>query len=132
MEQESELMKAWKIVNEATHKANKEAKGQAQLILNFTEDSSTDVTRNRQDMESVGTWLTQQRNNFPDEQWKGLVHKLNSSVSSHIARCLCPETMKRFTVIEIIEDIAYPLKPGEDCSQLLANRIEEELKTITQ
>lgn len=132
METETDLMKAWKIVNKATDKANKEAKQQARLILNFTKDSSTDTARNRQEMESVGAWLTEQRGNFPAKQWKSVVKKLNNHVSMEISRCRCPETNKRFAVISIIEEIAYALKPGDDCSQVLANRIEEKLSTITK
>jgi len=132
METKMEIQEAWTMVNTLKKQANKEAKEQAQLILNFTKDSNENSTNNRQNMESVGTWLTEQRKNFPKKEWKSLVKKLNSGVSMEIARCLCPETNKRFAVIKIIEEIAYPLKPGEDCSQLLADRIEAKLKTITK
>lgn len=132
MEQETELMRACKLVNKAINNANFEAKQQAELIVHFSKDSSTDAVRNRQYMESVGTWLTQQRKNFPDEQWKDLVKTLNSSVSSHPVIDLYPATHNRDAVIKIIEEIVISLKPGEDCSQLLADRIEAKLKTITK
>ncbi len=125
-----ETKKAWELINALTHQANKAAEEQAQVILNFTKDSNENSTHNRQHMESVGTWLTEQRKNFPDKQWINLVNELNNLVGNEISRCLCPETNKRFAVIKIIEEIAFPLKPGEDCSQLLADRIEAKLKTI--
>lgn len=132
MEQETELMKACKLVNQATNNAKFEAKQQARLIIHFTENPYTDAVRNRQDMESVGIWLTQQRKNFPDEQWGDLIKILQDSVRSQPAICLYSELGKRFAVINVIENIVLPLKPGEDCSQLLADNIEERLSMLTK
>lgn len=106
----------------------KEAKQHAKHIIHFTKDSSTNMSHNHKEIKELVIWLTEQRNNFSDEEWKKLIHKLNKGILVETANCPCSEIKKRKAIIEIIEEI--PLEPGKNYSKTLATYIERELKKI--
>ncbi len=83
-----------------------------------------------QHMLLLGTWLTEQRNSISETHtWNMLVEKVTGPIL--LCPCPCLEDKMTTAVRNIVKEVAYTLKPGQDCSQLLADRAQEAI-TITK
>lgn len=121
---DTNIRKACEIANLAMKHAKGQIEEQSQHVLNFTDDFES----NQQDMLLVGIWLTQQRNKFPDKQYKTLLNKLIHSCP--LCGCLCPLFTRRRAVRKAIDDVASALKPGEDCSKFLVTHAQKILRDL--
>ena len=137
---ETDIIQTWQTVSEpdaapgwrTASEYKKEATQHAKRIVIFTKDSSTNMSHNHKEIKELVIWLTEQRNNFSDEEWKKLIHKLNKRILTETAKCPYSETKKRKAMIEIIQEIVLSLEPGKNCSKTLTAYIEKELKKIEE
>ena len=82
-------------------------------------------------MYNLGAWLTAQRNNIPEtEKWHDLIKKLASSVPR--CACICQDNRHTRAVSDVVVKIAMQMQPGEDCSQLLADRAQEAIDKLAK
>jgi len=126
--EDEKIQRACRRVNKAMKQATGQVEAQTQHALNFIDNPE----ENLPEMVLLGVWLTQQRNRFPDQQYEILVGGLTRSFGNKICRCICLKRDKMTALQHVIEDTANRLKPGNDCSQLLADGAKEALKELVE
>lgn len=91
--------------------------------------TETDVTF------ALGTsrWLVRQRTAIPDNRiWITFVSNFTQKMEEHYCFCPCIPHKKLSAVIEAINNTIRTAKPGEDFSQLLVDRAQEEMSKAVQ
>jgi len=97
------------------------------LIIKFA-SIDNDLTH----MSEVGTWLTQQRNYFVEGRaWTTLVDNLINKINARYYLCTSIENKKLTNITNIVKYVAYKLKPGENCAQLLLEHMGQEMAANT-
>lgn len=101
---------------------------QINLINSFTKDV---IAHNAKDIEPLGIWLTQKRNDIHDDaNWNNLINDLLGKITLEDNE-LAWQDNSNPAISSVIAEIARNLQPGQDCSQELATRAKEAVKEAT-
>jgi len=112
----------------------KEIKIQAMNILTFARKDD----HSEYHISAVGWWLNKQRINISDDQeWNWLIQRLHNKTKEKNEMIeelkgdrggLGKANALTKDILKIVKNVAYNLKPNEDCSTLLVDRANEAVK----
>ncbi len=106
---------------------SKDSEGEARKLAHFARVDNNDTTTAL----AVAKWLTCKRNEIVENKpWIAFIDKFVSNMEGSYTFGCPVENKKLGVVIEIVKETTYGLRPGEDCSQLLVDRAQEEILKI--
>ena len=101
---------------------------QAKKLASFARDNNDPVIAHE-----VAQWLMLNRNDFVESnEWTDFMNMFIFHLTGNHCLCNCVKNKKLDAVVKIVKDTVYTLKPGEDCSQLLVDQMQQTMHKAEQ